>query len=333
MRSDILFIPDTPAVSMLSTLIIVAQLAVGDSMLAGARNPAFAPDGRLALSIRGDLWIRGAGRDGTWRQVTSGPDWDRHPSWVPDGTALVFTSDRSGNGDIYRLPIAGVEARTPERITSSADPEGEPSVAPDGSMLFARGSRAASKIFLRTPSGTERRLTRGDGGGEERSPVWSPTGDRIAYSVRREDRTRLRVRWVAGDSDRVAIEDRDAEHPAWSPGGDRIAFSTRNGRAGVWITTPDVRYVNLLSAERAEAAWSPDGRSLALVELPGPDVGYNGDPDRLGDRDRRDDLGGHGRLWFVDAPASPDAGLVSARLPAGDATRSESPRGCAQGRC
>ena len=44
---------------MLSALILVAQLgavAHADSAAAtGARNPAYALDGRLALSIRGDL--------------------------------------------------------------------------------------------------------------------------------------------------------------------------------------------------------------------------------------------------------------------------------------
>ncbi|MBC7673916.1 MAG: gamma-glutamyltransferase, partial [Polaromonas sp.] len=118
--------------------------------------------------------------------------------------------------------------------------------------------------------------------------------------------------------DRVIVQDRDAEHPAWSPSGDRIAFATRNGRAGVWITTPDAGYVNFVSAQRAEPAWSPDGRTLALAELPGPDIGYNGDPDRVGDRDTQDDFGTTGRLWFVDAPSAPDASPSASSLPSVD---------------
>ena len=195
--------------------------------------------------------------------------------------------------------------------------EGEASVAQDGSILFARGRGATSAIWLRSPAGVERRVTKGTNGAEH-WPAWSPDAHRIAYCAIREDRTRLRLHWVAGDSDRVVIDDRDAEHPAWSPAGDRIAFGTRNGRAGVWVTTPDARYVNLISAQRAEPAWSPDGRTLALVELPGADVGYNGDPDRLGDRERRDDVGATGRLWFVAAPVAPDSGLASSALPSPD---------------
>ncbi|MEP6999835.1 MAG: gamma-glutamyltransferase [bacterium] len=306
---------------MLSVLLLAcAQLAAAaprpaDTTLVGARNPAYVADGRLALSIRGDIWVRSAGDNGAWTQLTSGPAWDRHPSWTRDGTAIIYTSDATGNGDLYRVSLSATGAATaPERITTSLEPEGEASVGKDGTIIFSRGRGAASKIWLRTKEGVERRLTKGENGAEH-WPTWSSDGNRVAYSTVREDRTRLRVRYVAGDSDRVVVEDRDAEHPAWSPRGDRIAFATRNGRAGVWVTTPDARYINFISARRAEPAWSPDGGIIALVELPGPDVGYNGDPDRLGDRERRDDLGTTGRLWFVNAPVAPDAGLSSSALP------------------
>ncbi|MEO7456710.1 MAG: gamma-glutamyltransferase [Gemmatimonadaceae bacterium] len=306
---------------MLSVLLLTAaQLAVAAprdtaSPLAGARNPAYARDGRLALSVHGDIWVRTGTR---WQQVTSGPQADRDPAWSADGSAIVFSSDVTGNGDLYSIAVGPSGAiGTPERITSTPEPDAAPSIAPDGAIIFARGRRGESKIWMRLASGTERRFTRGDNGAE-RSPAWSPDGNRVAYSAAREDRTRLRIKYIAGDSDRVVIEDRDAEYPAWAPNGDRIAFTTRSGRAGVWVTTPDARYVNLVSNQRAEVAWSPDARTLALAEVPAGEVGYNGDPDRLGDRDARDEMPHAGRLWFVDAPSAPDAGLAASVPPAPD---------------
>jgi hypothetical protein len=304
-------------------LALIAQLAATapgalDSTIAGARNPAYAADGRLALSIRGDIWVRARGSSEKWTQVTSGPAWDRQPAWTRDGSAIVYSSNITGNGDLYRVAVGdGSVAATPVRLTDSPEPEAEASVARDGSIIFARGNAGTTKLWVRTAAGAEHRFTKGENGAEH-WPAWSPSDDRVAYSAVREDRTRLRIHFVLGDSDRVVVEDRDAEHPAWSPRGDRIAFATRNGRAGVWVTTPDARYVNFVSARRAEPAWSPDDRVMALAELPGPDVGYNGDPDRLGDRETRDDLGPTGHLWFVDAPSAPDEGSSSSPLPSVD---------------
>src|ERR1700761_8687677 len=79
-----------------------------------ARNPAYAHDGRLAVSVRGDLWV--VSTHGEWTRLTSGPAWDREPSWSPDGGSIVFSSDRSGKFEIYKLQVStgGGNAAEPE---------------------------------------------------------------------------------------------------------------------------------------------------------------------------------------------------------------------------
>ena len=80
------------------------------------------------------------------------------------------------------------------------------------------------------------------------------------------------------------------------------------------MTPLDGRYINLVSARHAESAWSPDGKTIALADIATtdaiPQVGYNGDPDRTGDRDANLLSAATGRLWIVDAPSSPDQQLV-----------------------
>ncbi len=285
----------------------------------GAQDPAFAPDGRLALAVRGDIWVRSTATNGArWTRITSGAPWDRGPAWSADGAQLLFASTSGRASRLWRVHFGSAgESGVPERVTASDESESEPAIARDGTIAFVRGRGSLSRIWLLQVNGTERRLTKSDNGAE-RWPAWSPDGVVIAYSVAREDRTRLRLHWIAGDSSRAVVDDRDAEHAAWSPDGARIAFATRSARAGVWMTTPDARYVNLVSGRRAAPAWAPDGRSLALVDLPPADVGYNGDPDRVGDRDARDQFDEDGHLWLVDAPAPPDGGLVAAALAAPD---------------
>ena len=300
----------------LACLLACTQALVADtSASTGAQDPAWSADGRLAVGIRGDLWVRAAdaGR-ARWTQLTRGPAWDRQPAWLADGSAIVFTSTASGTAQLWRVSVGrdGVVGAA-ERVTASRESESDAAVRADGSIAFVRGRGSLARVWIRGVDGAERRLTKREAGGE-RWPAWSPDGSRIVYSAVSEARTRLRLHIMAGDSGRVLVEDRDAERAVWSPSGDRIVFATRSPRAGVWITTPDVRYVNLVSDRRAAPAWSADGRTIALVELSFADVGYNGDPDRLGDREQRNPLSAIGRLWFVDAPAAPDAGRATEML-------------------
>ena len=46
----------------------------------------------------------GAGDDAT--QITIHPAYDLNPSWSPDGSQIAFTSDRSGNKEIWVIPAA-----------------------------------------------------------------------------------------------------------------------------------------------------------------------------------------------------------------------------------
>ena len=65
---------------MLVALLAAATLIQADSvtLASGARSPAYAPDGRLAVSLRGDIWVlRPSGGTADARRVTSGPGWDR----------------------------------------------------------------------------------------------------------------------------------------------------------------------------------------------------------------------------------------------------------------
>ena len=305
-------------------LLLLALQLPADSALRGVRDPAFASDGRLVVSIDGDLYVQAAG-GGPWRRLTSGPAWDREPTWSRDGTSIVFSSDRAGGFDLWRLaaPSGGVAAGEPERITTSAEPDAEPSVGTDGRIIFVRGRGEGARLWVRAADGTERRLTRGQA--PERSPAISPDGARLAYVAVTEAGRRLRVRALSGDTtrpaDSVVVTDRDAEHPAWSPSGDRIAFTTGGARPGVFIAPTDGRYVNLVSARHAAPAWAPDGRSLALSELGADPPGYNGDPARVADRDVSEDLGATGRLWTVAAPAVPDEALTERRVVAAGSRR------------
>src|SRR5919202_1894938 len=90
-------------------LLALAALALQPTIPGSARTPAFAPDGRLAIAVDGDLWVSagpvasGLTQPIRWVRVTSGAAWDREPAWAADGSAIVFASNRAGNFDLWRV--------------------------------------------------------------------------------------------------------------------------------------------------------------------------------------------------------------------------------------
>lgn len=306
-----------PSIRLITFAVLLLPRAEGlaQRSVPGARDPAYAADGRLALSVRGDLWI--VTPDSKWLRITRGADWDREPAWSPDRRSLVFSSNRAGNFDIWQVTVGDTGATSiPTRLFGSTDDESEPAIARDGRIVFVRGRGSAARLWVRDAGGSEHRLT--NGRTAERWPAVSPDGERVAYVAVAETGRRLLVRRLSASADQrgadsVVVAAGGIERPAWSPDGERLSYTTAGARAGVYVVPVDGRYTNLVSSRHAAVSWSPDRRHITLVDLPDDEVQYNGDPDRVGDRESRDLLSGTGGIWTVDAPAAPDAGFAAAR--------------------
>src|SRR2546423_2112326 len=104
-------------------LLACCSTSLGSQGVPGGRDPVYTADGRLALSVRGDLWI--VSPEGAWTRVTSGPDWDREPAWSRDGKTLLFSSNRSGGGgggfDIWQIAVGGVNGGAPTRVVGTTE--------------------------------------------------------------------------------------------------------------------------------------------------------------------------------------------------------------------
>lgn len=60
---------------------------------------------------------------------------DSYPSWSPDGTKIVFESNRAGNHDIWIMDADGSD---PVRLTDHAAMDETPVFSPDGELIAQR---------------------------------------------------------------------------------------------------------------------------------------------------------------------------------------------------
>lgn len=281
-------------------------------------NPgSYSADGRLAVSVSGDIWVvqfvnTPAIKDdttivkGEWVQITRGKYNDHDPVWSPDGNAIIFSSDRNGPHDIWQINISHDNvSQDLKLIIETQEDETQPDIAQNGSMVWVRGAGADANLWYKTNNGKEEQLTTAIGA--ENSPAFSPDGTTIAYISEHKKSKQLHILHLQSKSDKVIEGSFSPEFPEWSPDGTRITFSTRGRNAGVWITTPNGTYRNLISTLRASPTWSKDGSHITLISLPPTPPSYNGDPDRADNRYIQEPNLYKPIIYSIPAPTPPDA--------------------------
>jgi hypothetical protein len=89
--------------------------------------------------------------------VTNRPGYDNQPSFTPDGGAILYTSQRDGQTDIFRYDL---RARTTTQLTRTPESEYSPSVGPDGrSMTVVRVELDSTQRLWRIPFDERARAT------------------------------------------------------------------------------------------------------------------------------------------------------------------------------
>lgn len=152
------------------------------------------------------------------------------PTFTPDGRFLVFSSDRSGEGqNLWRKRSDGAGGIT--QITTSSSFDIEPSVSSDGETIIFQSHRlnnlSPSIWSVNMNGGLLTQLSDG------RSPRVSPDGRRIVY-VKPDPRTGQNKIWLMqiDGSGQTQLSSGDAEDrdPSWHPNGRFIVFSSNAAR-------------------------------------------------------------------------------------------------------
>jgi Tol biopolymer transport system component len=184
---------------------------------------------------RSELMIADA--DGTnARKLVPGLQIDYNASFSFDGEWVVFTSERYGSADIFRVRTGGMGL---ERLTDSPAFDDQAALSPDGNSLAfvsSRDSGSTDVYVMDMKSRHIRNLTRSPGG--DYRPSWSPDGRRIAFSSDRGtnlqrspgnwEQTQAASVYIidadGGNLRKLSSEGRFAGSPKWSPDGTQVVF-------------------------------------------------------------------------------------------------------------
>lgn len=124
-------------------------------------------------------------------KVVAAPGANRNPYFSPDGSRIVFASDRSGHWDLWSQRVANGKAEgNPELLKPEIGPVTNLGFSRDGTLFYRQqvdqSDAFTAALDTRTwiAAGAPQRVSSRNVGASA-MPVWSPDGNRIAYAVDR----------------------------------------------------------------------------------------------------------------------------------------------------
>lgn len=195
-----------------------ARLAVAN-FFGSNSAPAWSPDGRrlaVVLSRDGGSQMNLISADGTGQpmRLAASASIDTEPNFSPDGSTILFTSDRGGTPQIYRIPVSGGQA---QRVTFEGAYNVSARHSPDGKS-FTFIHRCSGRFAVAVQDFATRQIQVLSDGGVDESPGFSSNGRMILYASAAGGRGILAAVSSDGRVKQRFTEDAgDIREPAWGP--------------------------------------------------------------------------------------------------------------------
>lgn len=188
-------------------------------------EPRLSPDGkRLAFGIRGrsnDIWVLEIARGTLTRLTLEGDNFA--PIWSPEGTHIVFSSNRLGPSSMFSVPADG--SAEPKLLLSGDHDQVASSFSADGKLLafteYRPNTGADIWLLPTTPKGTPRIFLQTSF--NEWEPVFSPDSRWLTYTSDQSGRPEIYVQALKGQP-RYQISIDGGHQPAWSRDGKELYF-------------------------------------------------------------------------------------------------------------
>jgi Tol biopolymer transport system component len=212
----------------------------------GLVRPVLSPDGtKVAFAAVGDIWVMPVG--GAAVNITKDRFLDTDPAWSPDGSKLVYSSDKGGN--LLQLWVRDIATGQERQLTTlTTQPQGA-SWSNDGTKIAffdVDGMwRRAQISVVDVASGQVTKIH--DALFSPGNTTWSPEGTRVAVAMVSSYSTRFREgtnqvltmsskggddRWFVPDPN-LSIDSRGGGGVVWSPDGTKMA-AIYEGLLKVW---------------------------------------------------------------------------------------------------
>jgi len=231
------------------------------------------PDGTRAALVRStsptesSLWLADLARGGATR-LSSGPGLNESPVWSPDGTRVVFASDRDGAQDLFVKAVGDASPEQPLYRSGLAfkSPDGW---SPDGRWIVFQqlDPDTQQNIWLLPTSGNPTPTPYVRSPARDRGGWPSPDGRWLAYLSEDSGRSELYVQPFPAPGQKVQVSTEGAIAAWWARDGRHILFLSTD-RTRVWRVDVEPGATPRLGAPKPAAT------------LPGSLVGLDAMPDR-----------------------------------------------------
>jgi len=216
--------------------------------------------------------------------ATLGSARDRQPVYSPDGKTVLFSSNRSGNLDLWKLSL---ESGAVSRLTDDPAGDWDPAFTADGSQILWSSDRGGNlEIWIADADGSRARQVSNDGLNAE-NPTSTPDGSWIVYASGNPERAGV---WkIRPDGSEATLLAAGSYYvPEMSPDGRFVVFNEANVNALGF----DMRFIEVATGQPADfeisfpvnrllagagslgrARWTPDGKGIVFLA---PDEHYLG---------------------------------------------------------
>jgi len=215
-----------------------------------------APSNRQNLR---EYYLKGKRASPEYRWLTQGTSQDRQPVYSPDGEWVLFSSNRSGNLDLWEISTKTGALR---RITDDPADDWDPAFTPEGNKILWSSNRGGHlEIWMSEADGSNARQVTNDGADAE-NPTMTRDGQWIIYVSSNPSKRGI---WkIHPDGSMAARLTSSANIPEVSPDG-RYAAYLGAGNAMRVVRIADGVDAGFAASNALRPRWIPDGHAIAYT--------------------------------------------------------------------